>query len=297
MNPETCTLKAPEKTGVVSKILTFSCVDGPGNRLVVFLQGCNFDCPGCHNPHTINHCNDCGDCLPACPTGALQLVEGKMQWQPDLCTHCDQCLAACPIKANPMVRHYRVSEILAMLHQHLPFLNGITVTGGEATLQLGFITALFTAIKADPKLLHLSCMVDSNGHLGETGWQRLLPVMDGAMIDLKSWHNKDHLWLTGQNNNRVLDSIRLLHRSHKLYEVRYLVIPGLTDQDDQLAGAGRFLAELDPGQRLRLNAFQHHGVRGEARQWPTCGETDIAAVADAFARFGLRQVITPAVYL
>jgi pyruvate-formate lyase-activating enzyme len=47
-------------SGVVSKILRWSVVDGPGNRLVLFLQGCNFACPGCHNPYTIGQCNDCG---------------------------------------------------------------------------------------------------------------------------------------------------------------------------------------------------------------------------------------------
>lgn len=38
----------------INKILNFSCVDGPGNRLVVFFQGCNFNCLYCHNPETIN---------------------------------------------------------------------------------------------------------------------------------------------------------------------------------------------------------------------------------------------------
>lgn len=58
----------------IAKILPWSCVDGPGNRMVLFLQGCNFDCAACHNPHTIGQCNDWGDCLPACAPGALRLV-------------------------------------------------------------------------------------------------------------------------------------------------------------------------------------------------------------------------------
>ena len=37
----------------LADIITFSSVDGPGNRFVIFLQGCNFDCISCHNPHTI----------------------------------------------------------------------------------------------------------------------------------------------------------------------------------------------------------------------------------------------------
>ena len=39
-----------ERQAIVSRILKFSCVDGPGNRLVLFLQGCNFNCINCHNP-------------------------------------------------------------------------------------------------------------------------------------------------------------------------------------------------------------------------------------------------------
>ena len=57
------------RTATVSRWLPFSCVDGPGNRLVLFLQGCNFACPGCHNPHTIGLCDHCGDCVPSCPSG------------------------------------------------------------------------------------------------------------------------------------------------------------------------------------------------------------------------------------
>ncbi len=42
-------------TGYVAGTITFSVVDGPGNRFAIFLQGCNFDCVACHNPQTIPH--------------------------------------------------------------------------------------------------------------------------------------------------------------------------------------------------------------------------------------------------
>ena len=57
--------------GLITDTIAFSNVDGPGNRFVVFLQGCNFDCIACHNPYSINLCNHCGDCVAACPSGEI----------------------------------------------------------------------------------------------------------------------------------------------------------------------------------------------------------------------------------
>ena len=136
----------------VSKILTYSIVDGPGNRLVVFLQGCNFKCAACHNPHTIGECNHCGECIPACHVDALSLVDGRIAYDPTDCDHCDACLDICPISANPMVRDVSIAEILELAREHRPFLTGITVSGGEPTKQLDFIIELFRAIKADREL-------------------------------------------------------------------------------------------------------------------------------------------------
>ena len=66
-------------TAPVNRIIPFSAVDGPGNRTAVFLQGCNIDCKYCHNPETRALCIHCGMCVQKCPTGALQLVEGKVK--------------------------------------------------------------------------------------------------------------------------------------------------------------------------------------------------------------------------
>ena len=284
------------RTATVSRWLPFSCVDGPGNRLVLFLQGCNFRCPGCHNPHTIGLCDHCGDCVPGCPSGALTLIDGRVRWQASLCTHCDRCLDACPRSASPKTSQMSVAEVLVLLRRYGPLLTGITVSGGEATTQLPFVTDLFTAIKAAPDLTHLSCLLDSNGSLGEAGWQRLLPVLDGAMIDLKGWRDSVHHALTGQGRERVLASLQLLARVGKLAELRLLHVPGRTDfidADGKLeAGLVSFLQSLGPVP-IRLNGFRHHGVRGEALAWQEAAMDELDGLSNALKVKGFGPISLP----
>ena len=283
-------------TATVSKILNFSCVDGPGNRLVIFMQGCNYRCKNCHNPHTIGLCDHCGDCVKHCPADALNIVSNdrgqpRISWNGENCTHCDTCLAVCPRNSNPKTRDYTVDEMLAIIRKNSLFISGITVTGGEATLQLQFIIQLFTAIKESAELCHLSCMIDSNGSLGTTGWQKVLPVLDGAMIDLKAWQQETHLWLTGREHHRVFSSIKLLGQQQKLHEVRLLCIPTITDFETEIDALGSYLSALPEGTRIRLNAFQHHGVTGEALGWPICGRGEIETLAEALALRGVRDLV------
>ncbi|WP_042011195.1 YjjW family glycine radical enzyme activase [Aeromonas fluvialis] len=287
----------PTRCALVSRVLPFSCVDGPGNRLVLFLQGCNFRCPGCHNPHTIGLCDHCGDCLAVCPSGALTLSEGKTHWQAVLCTDCDACLDVCPRSANPKTATMTVVEVLALLRRYGPLLSGITVSGGEATTQLPFVVALFAAIKVAPDLAHLGCLLDSNGSLAETGWQRLLPVLDGAMIDLKGWRDSVHHSLTGYSRERVLASLQLLASHGKLAELRLLHVPGKSDFLDERgeldADLADFLRQLG-AVPIRLNGFRRYGVRGEAMQWPEASQTELEQLASRLRAAGLGPVSLPA---
>lgn len=285
-----------QPSALVSRILTFSCVDGPGNRLVIFLQGCNFDCITCHNPHTINHCTHCGDCVPECPSEALSVQDGNVVWHPEACTHCDRCIDVCPHKSNPKITRYSLDEMLALIRQHHFFLSGITVSGGEATLQLPFIIALFEAVKADPTLAHLTCFIDSNGSLSEAGWQRVMPVLDGTMIDLKAWQNDTHRWLVGRDKHRVMATIKLLATHGKLHEVRLLHIPGKSDLDTEVDAVGTFLNTLPPEVNIRLNAFQHHGVIGEALSWEKCSEAEMQRFHDALFVLVQRPMQLPTIY-
>ncbi len=249
-------------TGLITDVLEFSAVDGPGNRFVVFTQGCNLDCIACHNPYTINPCIDCGDCVVACPSGALSLdLAGKVLWDAATCAGGDVCLDVCEYDSTPKARTLAVDDLVSRIRPAAPFLSGVTISGGEATQQAGFVHALFTALKADDQLARLTCFVDTNGDADAATWQLLAPVMDAAMVDLKCLDDAIHRRMTGSGNDRILASIRLLAAAGKLHEVRLLLLPGVNDADDLLAETGAWLAAIDPRMRVKVIGFRHHGVR------------------------------------
>ncbi|NUW67634.1 YjjW family glycine radical enzyme activase [Vibrio coralliilyticus] len=287
-----------ERQAIVSRILKFSCVDGPGNRLVLFLQGCNFNCINCHNPHTINYCNHCGDCVEGCPENALSFdTNRKVVWDESNCTHCDQCIDVCTHRSSPKVRHYSVSEIIDLINEQKWFISGVTISGGEATMQLPFIIELFKRIKEDKELCHLTCFIDSNGYLGESGWDKVLPYLDGAMIDLKSWQEETHHWLVGRDNHKVIHSIRYLADKQKLHELRLLHIPNRSDLDKEVTEVARLINTLPDNINVRLNAFQHHGVMGEALEWPKCTESQMLQFHDALRPLIQHHIQLPSVYV
>lgn len=234
--------------GRLADVIPFSWVDGPGNRYVVFVQGCSFDCIACHNPETIPR---------RCPTARQASVE-------------------------ELVAEIRVAE---------PYLAGVTVSGGEVTTQYPFVRELFSAVRADPQLKRLTTFVDSNGFAVRNVWDRLLPVIDGAMIDLKALDPEVHLRLTGRSNELVLESIRHLHAHERLHEVRLLLVPGFNDSDEQLTRTADWLAALDPALRVVVIGFRQHGVRPEHRGIPEATPELLAHARDLLERGGLSGVV------
>jgi pyruvate-formate lyase-activating enzyme len=230
-------------SGLVADTITFSNVDGPGNRFVVFLQGCNFDCLACHNPQTI-------------PGNGP--VDGHAP------------------------RRVTVDELIERIRPAAPFLSGVTVSGGEPTQQPAFMRELFTAIKADPDLAGLGCFVDSNGACELDVWDSLATVIDGAMIDLKCLDPEIHRFLTGHSNDRVLASIRRLHDLGLLHEVRLLVLDGLNDNHDLMRRTAEWLAAIDPRMRVKLIAFRAHGTRHHDPPLVEPGTAAMESIAELF---------------
>jgi pyruvate formate lyase activating enzyme len=230
--------------GLLADVVPSSCVDGPGNRFVVFLQGCNFDCLACHNPHTIR--------------GARRGHQAR----------------GCPSSWTRSVRA-------------APFLSGVTVSGGEATVQWQFVLALFSALAADAELSRLSRLVDSNGQAGPAVWTALAPVVDGVMVDLKAFDRDVHAFLTSRSNERVMASIEQLAGLGRLAEVRLLVIPGVNDREDHLAATADWLTSLGPDVPVRLLAFRHEGTRDVAEPFDEAGPEALDAARRVLVDHGL----------
>ncbi|MDR2767713.1 MAG: YjjW family glycine radical enzyme activase, partial [Treponema sp.] len=210
----------------VNRILRSSSVDGPGNRAAVFLQGCNFNCVYCHNSETINLCASCGLCLAGCPARALSRGEGgALRWDGDACVLCDECIRACPRSASPRVRFLNAEAVAACIAPSLPFIRGITVSGGECTLYPEFLTELGARSRA----LGKSFFLDTNGSHDFS--KELLDVTDGVMIDIKAdpENPREYRAVSGGGGEGILENAELCADREKLYEVRTVVSPGLFD--------------------------------------------------------------------
>lgn len=215
----------PEPRGRVARILARSCVDGPGSRCAVFLQGCDFDCAYCHNPET----------RPSVAASRERRPDGSPAWP----------------------RLMSASEVLAELGGALGFVRGATVSGGECGLQGDFLLALVRAFRE----AGLPTLVDTNGSTDYASRPRLVAEAEGFMLDVKAWDEGEHRALTGAGNRTVLENLRFLARSGKLREVRTVVVPGAFDVRGTVEACARTLAECGSGAAYKLIAFRPQGVR------------------------------------
>lgn len=278
--------------GHLNDVVRFSAVDGPGNRFVVLLQGCNYNCISCHTPYTINECDSCGNCVEPCPDMAL-FYDGHNQVvvDDDLCTHCDICIEVCPTDSTPLSKMVRLENLVRQIDEVSPFISGITVSGGEPTLQADFVASLFCSVKCSEKLSRLTTFVDSNGSASREVWDRLLPVMDGAMIDLKALDPDTHITMTGADNRPVLDTIRYLAEWQRLYEVRLLLVPGHNDSPAVVERTARWLYNVDPSMRIKLIGFRQHGIRPRFTDIPDADRAHLEKLSGIIRGVGIEELV------
>ena len=261
----------------VNKIIPFSNVDGPGNRTSIFFQGCPFNCLFCHNPETIRLCQGCGLCVKTCPAGALAFDDsGQVVWDGAKCVQCDTCIKTCPHDASPKIRWMTVEEVVEEVRRAAPYIEGITVSGGECTLQNEFLIELFTEVRR----LGKTCLIDSNGSFDFEADPRVLSVSEGVMLDVKAVEKSWSDALISHSNEIVLKNLDYLLSVGKLWEVRTLIFPGRYRENEETV---RYVAEHSRGGCFyKLIRYRPYGVRERYQRLLGEEETDVAC-AERFA--------------
>lgn len=194
--------------GYVHSTDSFGSVDGPGIRYLIFLQGCDMRCRYCHNPDTWTH-------------GAV---------------------------ANN-VTEMTVDEILTKAERYRSYWRqngGITVSGGEPLLQIDFLIELFEeAHKRDITTCLDTCAQPfrKDGEFFEK-FERLMAVTDTVLLDIKHIDASEHKALTGHLNDNILDCAQYLSDINKPVWIRHVLVPGLTDSEDQLQKLRSFIDML-----------------------------------------------------
>lgn len=242
-----------DTTGVILVIDQTALHDGPGVRMNIYLKGCRLHCLWCHSPESQRlqpeivwyetRCIGCGRCVQACPQG-VRTLELMADGQRERCTLCAECVAACAAGALAIAgREVTAGEIADEARRLMPFFartgGGVTLTGGEPTAQPDFAHAIAALCREAG--IHVA--METCGVACWETFERLLPVVDLFLYDLKHPDPEAHRKLTGADLAQVLGNLERLVAADAQVVVRVPLIPGVNDGEETVRAMARLAAE------------------------------------------------------
>jgi pyruvate formate lyase activating enzyme len=132
---------------------------------------------------------------------------------------------------------------------------GVTISGGEPLMQHRFVVNVFNAARD----MHVHTALDTNGFLGERLSDADLESIDLVLLDLKAMTSDLHWRLTGMDNRPVHQFARRLAAARKPIWVRFVLVPGWTDDMTEVERVALFAAELGNVERVDVLPFHQMG--------------------------------------
>ena len=188
--------------------------DGPGLRLVVFLQGCPFRCLYCANPDTISF--DGGK-----PT--------------------------------------EIEDIVRMAVNQKPFFGkkgGVTFSGGEPTSQAKELLPLVKRLHEEG----INVCIDTNGGVWNPAVEEVLKEVDLVLLDVKQINPARHESLTGRSNTQTLKTAQWLEDAGKPFWLRYVLVPGISDFEEDIRTLGEHFKDYRMIQRVEILPYHTLGI-------------------------------------
>jgi pyruvate formate lyase activating enzyme len=132
---------------------------------------------------------------------------------------------------------------------------GFTLSGGEPLMQHRFAVKLFAAAKA----LGIHTAIETNGYYGDRLSDNELADIDLVILDMKAFSRAQHERVTAMDNESVLAFCQRLSRGRRPMWLRYVLVPGLTDIDDEMKQIAEFAASLGVVERAEILPFHQLG--------------------------------------
>jgi pyruvate formate lyase activating enzyme len=244
--------------GLIFEIQKMSTEDGPGIRTTVFFKQCPLKCAWCHNPESIlkkkqiqwisHKCIGCKTCIETCKQGALKLNKKGMYINRDKCNSCGDCVEECPSTALSMFgKLWQLDNLFYEIEKDKVYYTksggGITVSGGEPTLQPDFIENFLKKCKENG----ISTALDTCGYASRQVYEKILPHVDLVLLDIKEIDSEKHENFTSISNERILENAiwisKYIEENGKKMWIRTPMIPKYTATDENIKGIGDFIVE------------------------------------------------------
>jgi len=160
-----------------------------------------------------------------------------------------------------------VEELMNKILRCKPFISrskgGITISGGEPTLQIDFVLELLKRCKEE----EIHTALDTSGYVDKDKFEKLLPYTDLVLLDIKHIDDIEHQELTGVSNQKILEILNLLEEKGKSFWVRHVVVPGINDKVEYIKKLSKLLVTLDNLEKVELIPYHQLGVH----KWETIG--------------------------
>jgi pyruvate formate lyase activating enzyme len=212
------------------------------------------------------------------------------------------CLLRCTYCHNPDTWHLRdghhvaAQTVLDRLAAFAPALRsldgGLTISGGEPMVQLGFTRRIL----AGAKQMGLHTAIETSGFLGDRADDAYLSCLDLVLLDIKSSDPETYRKVTGRDLAPTLRFAERLAALGKRVWVRFTLVPGLTDDPANVEGIARFVAPMKNVEWVevqpfhQLGAFKWEAMNLEYKQAATAAATPelVNRVLDQFRAAGCR---------
>ena len=241
--------------GYVHSTESFGAVDGPGIRFVVFLQGCKMRCKYCHNPETWNLVTD---------YSRLYSDDVSDEEKAELSKKIEENTKLLKDK-GVKVEARTPEDLLKQALRYKPYWKnggGITVSGGEALLQMDFLIEFFKLAKAQG--IHTTIDTAGNPFTREepffSKFNELMALTDLFLLDIKQINDDKHRELTGFSNSNILDLAKYLSDNGKHMWIRHVLVPTVTTDEDDLKKTKKFIDTLKTVDKVEVLPYHKLGI-------------------------------------